>query len=75
MNAFEAPKKTDAATENGRFNQQPMCTSLTGECARKFKAGMGHVEYDDGDESTEYHSNVVYGSDGKPIGTAQTQEE
>ena len=30
----------DPGTEGGRFSSRPMCTDLTGECARKFLADL-----------------------------------
>jgi hypothetical protein len=61
VNQFESPKPTPISTEQGRFDAVPMCQSLTGECARKFKKALElsggdsiyeHVEHTDGEEST-----------------------
>lgn len=34
------PIARNPATEDGRFETIPMCTNLTGDCARKFKAQL-----------------------------------
>ena len=70
------PIRNDPASENHRFLHTPIMADLElGDCARKYASALDHHEYDDGNQLTEYHSRVVYGSDGKPINAEQNQEE
>ena len=67
MSETDLSYRFDPATEGGRFSVPPMCTNLTGECARKFISALEHHEPDDGDPSTRYYSSIVFGLDGEPI--------